>query len=105
MDHPNIIYLIAKIKTLKDFEKLDFLILTTSIISTILKITIFINSLNKYMVLANHLHNLLIAYMKNNKKSIIRIFTLVLELNAKEEYPKDFCNSNIKIKICTDITR
>lgn len=85
MDQQNIIQMIAKIKTLKEFDESAFLIPTTSTVSVISEIIVFVNSLNNGMILVYHLHNLLLARMKNNGKIIIRIFTFVLKPNAKEK--------------------
>lgn len=62
--------MIVKIKDLKKFDKLDFLISTTDVVSVILKM-ILVNSFNKKVILVNYLHNLLFLYMKKNKKRLI----------------------------------
>lgn len=78
--------MIAKIKTPKKFDELAFLVPTTSAISVILEIIIFVNSLDNGMILVHYLCNLLPAQMKNNGERIIRTFTLVLKSNVKEKY-------------------
>lgn len=41
--------------------------------------------------------------MKDDKERLIEIFTLILMLNMKIIYLKDFCNNNTKIQIRIDI--
>lgn len=89
--------ILVKIKTSKQLYKLVFLIITTDTVSVIQKTIIFVNSCNNRIIVANHLQNLLFIYKKNNKEKIIKIFTLILELNIKEKYLKDFHNYNTKI--------
>lgn len=86
--------ILIKIKTSKQSYKLVFLIITAGTVSVIQKTIIFVNSCNNRITIANHLHNLLFIYKKNNKEKIIKIFTLILELNIKEKYLKDFRNYN-----------
>lgn len=50
-------------KTLKDFNELVFLVLIASAASMILKTMIFVNSLNKKIILVIHLCNLLFVYI------------------------------------------
>lgn len=95
--------IVAKIKTPKGFDKLNFLIQTTNTAAAILKIIIFVKNLDKKMVLANILHNFLLTYMKNDGEKIIKIFTSILKLDAKKENLKDFCNSDIRIQISIDV--
>ena len=83
-------------------NKLVFLVPTIGAALAIPKPMIFVNGLDDGMTLAYYLCKILSAHMKNDEKKIIRTFTLVLEPNAKEEYLKDFCNSDTRIWICTD---
>lgn len=99
MNQPNIMQMVAKIKTLKEFDELVFLVPTASAASTISKTIIFVNNLDDEMTLVYHLCNLFFTHMKNDKERIIKTFTLVLEPDAKEEYLKDFCNGDIRIWI------
>lgn len=85
MDQPNIIQMVAKITTLKEFHKLIFFIPTTSTVSAIPKTIVFVNSLDDRMILAYHLHNLLLTYTKNDRKRIIKTIILVFEPDTKEE--------------------
>lgn len=48
-------------------------------------------------MLIYQLCNLLPTHMKNNGKIIIKIFTSVLEPDAKEKYLEDFRNGDTKI--------
>lgn len=44
--------------------------------------------------------------MKNDGKKIIKIFTLlILKLNNKAKFPKDFYNDNLKIWIYTNAAK
>lgn len=94
--------MVAKIKTSKDLNDLNFFILIAGTALTILKTMVFVDNSNERIVLVNHLHNLHLIYMKNDEERIIRIFTSILEPNAKEEYLKDFRNSDTRIWICMD---
>lgn len=75
--------MIANIKTLKNFDDLEFFILTANATLVFSKIMIFVNSFDERMILVNLLHNLILIYMKNNRKKIIKTFTLVLKLDTK----------------------
>lgn len=97
MDQPNIIHIVAKIKTLKEFNKLIFFVPNTSIVSAIPKTIVFVNSFDDRMQLAYHLCNLLLVYMKNDRKKIITTFTFIFEPDAKEEYLINFYNDDIRI--------
>lgn len=58
---------------------------------------IFVNGFDNEILLIYHLCNLFLAYMKNDRKRIIRIFTLVLEPYTEEKYLENFYNGDIKI--------
>lgn len=64
---------------------------------------VFVDSLDKRTTLAIHLQNLLFKYMQNDKKRLIRTFSLILEPDTKIKYLKDFYNSDTRIWICTDV--
>ena len=89
--------IVAKIKKPKKFDELVFSILTVDTALAILKTIVFVNSLNKKIMLILYLQNLLITYMKNDRKKLIKIFILILEPDIKTKYSKKFYNSNIKI--------
>ena len=72
MDRPNIMQMVAKIKTPKEFDELAFLVPTAGAASAIPKTMVFVDSLDDGMTLAHHLRNLLPAHMKNNGERIIR---------------------------------
>ncbi len=97
--------MVAKIKKQREFDKLAFFVLTAGAILAISKIIVFVDSLDKKTMLAIHLQNLLPEHMQGNKKRLIRIFSLILELDIKNKYQKDFCNNDTRIWICTDATR
>lgn len=77
--------IIVKIKNPAKFGKLAFFILITGAILAISKTMIFVDSLNKGIILAIHLHNLLFEYIKDDRKKLIRTFTLILELDHYKE--------------------
>lgn len=58
---------------------------------------IFSHSFNEKITLANQLYNLIFAHMKNNRERMIRIFTLVLEPDVKEEYLENFYKNHTRI--------
>lgn len=97
MNCPNIIQIVAKIKNLKKFDKLVFLIPIVGATLTISKIIILINIFHKKVILAIYLQNLLFEYMKNNGRILIKTFILILKLDIKSKYLKNFCNNDIKI--------
>ena len=59
--------ILAKIKKLKEFDKPAFLILITAVASVIPKIIVFVNSLDKRVILAIYLQNLLFMHIKSDK--------------------------------------
>lgn len=97
MDCPNIIQMIAKIKDPKKFDKLTFLVPTAGAVPAIPKIMVFVDSLNEKVMLANHLHNLLPAYMKKDGERLIWIFNSILESDTKAQYLEDFRNGDTRI--------
>lgn len=101
MDCQNIMQIVVKIKKSKKFHKQAFFILTASIALIIPKIMILINNFNKKIKLAIYLQNLFPTYIKSDKKGLIRTFILILKLDIKAKYLKNFHNSNTRIWICT----
>lgn len=51
---------------------------------------IFIDNFEDEIIFIHYLHNILLMHIKNDRKRIIRTFTLVLESDVKEKYLKDF---------------
>ena len=49
------------------------------------------------MNLIIYLQNLLFAYMKSDRKKLIRIFISIIKPDTKTKYLEDFCNGNTKI--------
>lgn len=88
--------MIAKIKDPKEFNELVFFVSITGIVSAISKTMVFVDNFDKRIILANHLYNLLLAY-KKDRETLIQIFNLILKLNIKVQYLKDFHNIDIKI--------
>lgn len=97
MDWPNIMQIVAKINTLKDFNNLNFCNSTVSVALAIPKTMVFVDIFDNKIALANYLHNLLPTHMKNYEERIITTFILLLESNIKENYLKYFCNADTKI--------
>lgn len=79
----NIIQIVTKIKDSKWFDKLVFFIPTIGAVLGIPKTMVFANSLNKRIILANYLHNLLSVHMKKDGEKLIQIFNSRLELDTK----------------------
>lgn len=78
--------IVVKIKNPAKFGKLAFFILINGAILPISKTMIFVDSLNKRIILAIHLYNLLFEYIKDNRKKLMRTFTLILELDTKSKF-------------------
>lgn len=78
--------MIAKIKTPKKFDELVFLISTTDAVLAIPKTMIFVSIFDNKMTLVYHLCNLFPTYIKKDGERIIKIFTLILESNAKKVF-------------------
>lgn len=97
MDYLNIMQIVIKIKTQNNFNELVFFIPTTNTTLTISNIMVLIYSFINKMILINHLRKLLLVYMKNHEKNIIKTFNLILKPNKKEKYLEDFYNNNTKI--------
>lgn len=97
--------MVAKIKKAKEFDKLAFLISTASVTLVIPKTIVFVDSLDKKVMLAIYFQNLLSEYIKDYGERLIKTFTLILKLNRKAKYLEDFCNDNTRIYICTNTTR
>ncbi len=71
MDRPNIIQIVAKIKNLKEFDKLASLVSATGKVSIIPKIIVFVDNFDEEVTLANHLCNLLPAHIKKDGERLI----------------------------------
>ena len=71
--------MVAKIKKLKEFDKLTFLISTFSAASVIPKAIIFFNNLIKKVMLIIYLQKLFFTHIKNDEKRLIRILTSILK--------------------------
>ena len=92
-----IMQIVAKIKKSKDIDKLVFFILTTNKVLALRETMIFVNSLDKKVTLAIYLQNLLFAYIKYDRKRLIRTFISILKLDIKAKYLKNFYDDNIRI--------
>ena len=71
--------MVAKIINPKEFDEFVFFVLSGDTVSTISKIMVFVNSLDKMVSLENYLQNLLLTYMNKDEERIIRIFISILK--------------------------
>ena len=74
-----------------------FFVLSGSVILAIPKTIEFVKKLDEWVRLVNHLHKLLLIYIKKDKERIIRIFISILKSDTKTKYLKDFYYDDIKI--------
>lgn len=105
LNRPNNTYTIAPI-TSSDFEDPNFLILLKiSGINNIKKTMIFIDSVEKGIVLGIHFQTFLLNNLKDRRNDIIKSFSLVLKEKTKTDWLEVFLNDNTRIIIYTNAVR
>ena len=96
LDHPNIIYSIAKIKK-PGYKELDVFVPLIGDLSTILKTMIFVDSINEEMALIEYLRTKLSDNLKDKAEQVIQCFYSNLSDKFRKLFVKDFLWGNICI--------